>query len=487
MSFSDFDFSFPVVMTSAGAQPTPPATLLAQLIASVSATNPGYTVNLPGALIEDVSSTAVGALVICDGLRVETINSLTYLGANDFLLLQLGQMFIGDGSAPAPPTNTSVFVIFTATDASSNPLPGQVIARGFTVSDGTYQYIVQDGGVTDASGQTQQLFCVATVAGSWAVPTNSVTQVVTSPPPNVNIACTNPSPGVAAAAAETAEQYRARVMQAGRAIATGTQNFLKTLLGEVPGVQQNLISIIQETGGWKIICGGGDPYLTAGAIYASGIDISTLVGSEIDVTNITQANPGVVTTDINHGLTTGQSNVQMNGIVGMTELNGVFLTVTVISEKEFSVGLNTSGYNAYVSGGVVTPNSRNIEASLFDWPDTYTVLFVNPPAQTVTMDVTYGTTVPNFASQAAVAQLGAPAIAEYVSSIAGPGAPINLLVAEQVFLEAISSVINPSQISSLSFEVFINSVSTAPTGDLVYGDPESYFSAASSGINILEG
>ena len=61
---SNTDFDIPVVVTAAGAQPTPPATLLADLIAQVSATNPGYTANLPGSLIENISSTDVGALVM---------------------------------------------------------------------------------------------------------------------------------------------------------------------------------------------------------------------------------------------------------------------------------------------------------------------------------------------------------------------------------------------------------------------------------------
>ena len=44
-------------ISAAGAQPTPPATLLGELINNVIATNPGYTANLPGSLIEDISST----------------------------------------------------------------------------------------------------------------------------------------------------------------------------------------------------------------------------------------------------------------------------------------------------------------------------------------------------------------------------------------------------------------------------------------------
>ena len=255
---------------------------------------PGYTATLPGSLIEDVLDTEVAGISEIDSAWVELLNSLTPYGANAFLLNQLGQIYIGPGSAPAVPTNTSVEVVFQAVDPdTSAPLPGQVIPVGFTVSDGTYQYVVQDGGVTGDDGNTIPLFCTATVAGSWAVPTNTVTQLATSAPPGVTLTCTNPEAGVSGGPAETEEQYRARVIQAGQAITQGMTTMLKTLVGQVPGVQQRLISVRQQPGGmWEVIVGGGDPYLVAGAVYDSGVNIAGLVGSTLAVTNITQAEPG---------------------------------------------------------------------------------------------------------------------------------------------------------------------------------------------------
>src|SRR5581483_3875358 len=200
----------PVIMTAAGAQPTPPATLLADLIQIVLATNSGYTANLPGSLVEDVSSTEVAGLAVADSARVETINSISPNGANLFILSQLGQVYIGPGAAPAPPSNTSVEVTFTALDPNTSaPLSGYVVTMGFVVSDGTYQYIAQDNGVTNSSGQVT-VFCVSPTTGSWAVPTNSVTTIVTSVPSTVSLSCANPTPGTSGAAAETAEQYLAR-------------------------------------------------------------------------------------------------------------------------------------------------------------------------------------------------------------------------------------------------------------------------------------
>lgn len=477
----------PVVVSSSGAQPTPPATLLAILLASVSATNPGYTANLPGSLIEDISSTDVGALVICDSARVETINSLTPFGANAFMLAELGQIYLGPGAAPATPTNTSVFVTFTITNAiGGSPAPGYVIPIGFTVSDGTFQYVVQDGGVAGALG-TVTLFCTATVAGSWAVPPATVTNIVTSVPSQYVITCTNALAGVSGAVAETLDQYRARVIQAGQAISQGMTTMLRTLLGLVPGVQQRLISVQQQTGGgWIVICGGGDPYAVAGAIFEALFDISTLVGSTLNVLNISQAATGVVTTDKNHGYANGQI-VVLNGVEGMVQINNLNLTVTVLTEKTFSVGISTLGYDPYTRGGVITPNLRNISVSIIDYPDTYGITFVNPPAQTVTMSVTWHTTLPNFVASASVAQLAAPAIADYVNSII-VGNPINLLSAQDAFIAAVSGILPEAQIESLLFTVAINGIVTPPNPgtSMIFGDPESYFTAVAGSIAVTQ-
>jgi hypothetical protein len=112
---------------------------------------------------------------------------------------------------------------------------------------------------------------------------------------------------------------------------------------------------------WEVICGGGDPYQIANAIYQSVPDISMLTGSVLAVTSITNANPGVVTVDLNHGYSTGQV-VTIAGVTPST-FNGTY-TITVLSEKSFSIGVDTTTFGTYVSGGVVTPNLRNITVSL---------------------------------------------------------------------------------------------------------------------------
>lgn len=470
----------PTVISKSGLQPQSPASLLAQLLAAVAAARPGYTADLPGSLIEDVSSTEVAALALADAARVETVNSLTPYGANAFLLTQLAQIYIGQGTAPGVPTNTSVFVIFYGP-------PGYVVPVGFVVSDGVYQYVVQDGGVIGSGGQSSQLFCLANTAGSWSVSTNTVNQLVTSVPTGVDLSCSNPSPGVPGGAAETEEQFRARVIAAGQAVGQGMPTMLKTLLGKVSGVQSRLVSVLQKTGGWEVIVGGGDPYEVAYAIFSALFDVSTLVGSVLNVTNISQANPGVVTTSQNHGYQTGQA-VVITQVVGMSALNGLDLVATVVDTKRFSIGVDTRGFPAYVSGGVCSPNLRNVSVNLSDYPDAYNVVFVNPPQQAVVIDLTWGTTQPNFVSQSAVAQLGNPAIVDYVNSIPA-GAALNVFEMQSVFQQAVSSVIDPALVTRMLWAVSIDGVPTIPVAGtgIILGDPESYFQTTTSQVVITQG
>lgn len=473
--------TLPTVVTSSGLQPQTPTALRAQLIQGVTNTNPGYTADLPGLLIEDVSSTEVFGLAQMDSSRVDAVNSVTPYGVNAFVLAQLGAQF---GIAIGEAANTSVLVVFTGT-------PGFVINPGFTVTDGTYQYIVIDGGVIGAdsgagTGVSDQLFAVASQSGSWAVPSGTVQGLVTSVPNTVTLTVNNPVAGVPSSEAQTEESYRASVVQAGLASVQGTPTMLKTQLSKVIGVQSRLVSFVQISGtsNFKVICGGGDPYKVAYAIsYAMGPGISNLVGSSIVIANITQANPGVATTALNHGLTTG--NVINIADANPSNYNVTGATVTVIDEKTFSYGVNTTSFPTYVGDGVLTPNGRNVTVSILDYPDTYEIIYVNPPQQTVGIVLTWNTDLPNFVSTAAVAQTGAPAIAAYINSIT-VGQPINLFQLQDAFTTAIATILDPSLISRMVFTVTINGVTTAVTSGtgLYFGDPELYFETDPAGANV---
>ena len=74
----------------------------------------------------------------------------------------------------------------------------------------------------------------------------------------------------------------------------------------------------------------------------------------VAVTAVTKANPGAVTTGAAHLLVTGD-RVRFAGVVGMVELNvNTVFAVTKVNATSFTIGVNTTGFTAYTSGGTVT-------------------------------------------------------------------------------------------------------------------------------------
>lgn len=471
--------TLPTVITLAGLQPQAPNDLQAQIIAAATALSPGLTANLPGSLIEDMASTSAGAVVVMDQARVDLVNSLTPFGANEFLLNQLGQVY---GIKQGQNTNTSVFVVFSGS-------AGYIINPGFTVSDGTFQYIIQDGGIVNTGGTTQPLFAIATQPGTWAVPSSTVNQFVTSVPSAITLTVTNPLAGTPSAGGQTEEDYRSQVLQAGLASATGMTTFLKTLLNQVPGVISRLVSVRQQTGGgWEVIVGGnGDPFQVAFSVFQSLFDISTLVGSSLVISGVTNTNPAVVTTTLNHGYT-GTQVIAIAGATGMAGINGTF-TASVISQTTFSIPFNAITAGTYTGNGVVTPNFRNVTVSISDYPDVYIVPLVIPPAQTVAMTVTWNTNAAGlFVSPTAVGGAAQPALAAYINALP-VGQPINVFELTAAFQAAVAPLVPLAQLTRIVFAVSINGIGVAPlagTGTIA-GDQESYFTIVQSAITINQG
>ena len=75
------------------------------------------------------------------------------------------------------------------------------------------------------------------------------------------------------------------------------------------------------------------------------------------VAGVTQANPGSVNV-VGHGFSTNDE-VGFLDVGGMTELNGNGYTVTKVDDNNFTIGVNTSGYTAFVSGGNVFKNTTS--------------------------------------------------------------------------------------------------------------------------------
>lgn len=257
------------LITSAGAVPSSPSDLNAELVAGAVARSPGLTTTLPGALIEDLSSTGTGALVVQDQAAVDLVNSVSPLTANEFILYQLGGVY---GVRQGVGSNTSVYVVFSGS-------PGFVINAGFIVSDGTHQYVTQDPAIISGPGPvgaSDATFCLAVDAGSWAIPADTVTEPISSIPSTITCTLTNPATGIPGGDPQTLAAFQAQVIQAGLAVATGTPTFVKTTIQNVPGVQARLVSMRQTGGGWQVIVGGGDPYQVAGALFQCLFNIQDL-------------------------------------------------------------------------------------------------------------------------------------------------------------------------------------------------------------------
>lgn len=75
---------------------------------------------------------------------------------------------------------------------------------------------------------------------------------------------------------------------------------------------------------------------------------TTLTGS---ITNITQANPAIVTA--NNTLQNG-AKVSISGVGGMTEVNGATYTVSSVTSTSFALNVDSTGFTAYTSGGTFT-------------------------------------------------------------------------------------------------------------------------------------
>ena len=88
---------------------------------------------------------------------------------------------------------------------------------------------------------------------------------------------------------------------------------------------------------------------------------SGTVGSTINISNISKAEPAVITTSSNHGLTTGDE-ILISGISGMTVLNGNNYYVSVTNETQFGISnfesldplIDSTDFAEYTSGGTIT-------------------------------------------------------------------------------------------------------------------------------------
>jgi hypothetical protein len=81
-------------------------------------------------------------------------------------------------------------------------------------------------------------------------------------------------------------------------------------------------------------------------------DNGQITNATKNITNITQANPAVVTV-ASHGYT-NDTDVWINSVVGMTELNGRRFRIANVTTNTFELsGVDSTSYTTYTSGGTV--------------------------------------------------------------------------------------------------------------------------------------
>lgn len=99
-----------------------------------------------------------------------------------------------------------------------------------------------------------------------------------------------------------------------------------------------------------------DKKVRCGWLYMYVDTTETQLVRNVPIDNATQSNPCVITTEIPHGMKTGEQ-VTFFGVAGMTELNGLQSFVNVINATSFSLrGVDSSGFTPYTSGGFVSIN-----------------------------------------------------------------------------------------------------------------------------------
>lgn len=106
-----------------------------------------------------------------------------------------------------------------------------------------------------------------------------------------------------------------------------------------------------------LFCNGKDtPQRWVGTVDTASSDLGLAVPTDphLVITNVTAANPGVVTTSTAHNLPNNDviSIDDVVGNMGDDVLNGNAFTVTVVTSTTFSIGASTAG-KTYTSGGVV--------------------------------------------------------------------------------------------------------------------------------------
>jgi uncharacterized protein (TIGR02217 family) len=158
------------------------------------------------------------------------------------------------------------------------------------------------------------------------------------------------------------------------AVGTGGPTYqLYKRYSHAAGSEDRLISL-PESGGVTVYRGATPVVIGAGAgeiaiDYTTGI-VTFVPDASKSILAISKASPGVIQTSTAHGYSTGDL-IYLASIGGMTELNGTVVTITEVGADEFSIGVDTTGYTTYTSGGTAAKYPQAADA--LTWAGTFDV------------------------------------------------------------------------------------------------------------------
>jgi hypothetical protein len=289
------------------------------------------------------------------------------------------------------------------------------------------------------------------------------------------------------------------VIQPGFIVSDGTYQYVIQDGGTVGsgGSSSPLYAVANQSGSWAVPAG------TVTTVVTSVPGAYTLT-----VTNASDGTPGgdAETVDSYRSRILQASQVAGTGTASFIKTNvkkvaGVQPRLVSVVSAPGGWEVICGGGDPYEVGGAIyssilditslqgsTTATRNVVVSVIDVPNTYSITYVNPPMQTVKIDVIWNTNLSNFTGSATINQLTATAIQNYVNGVV-VGQPLNLLEVDRVFQDSVASIIDSEYISAISYTVKINGVTTSPSAgtSLIYGDSESYFYSGDSDISVVQG
>jgi len=471
-----------VVISNQGRVSAQPSDMYNTVITNATALSPGLTTNLPGSLIADVVETGVAQCLVSDSAATELINSISPRTANMAVLNQIGQVVLGPLGVVGAAANSSVNVVFSAPANS-------VIPAGFIVSDGTNQFVTQHASVTSSGGVTTPVYCIASSATGITVAANTVTTVVSAQPPLYTITVNNPLPGAAGTGTELPNDYRNRIVTANAAPVGSAPSVIRSQIASIPGVVNRTIRVLQLPAGAGIMVAGGDPALIAGAIYNSGFFAPLLGISVNNLVQVTGTTNVQMKFSLAHHFSPGSTLVVTGETLSpFTSLDGVTYTVlSVVDQFTVITNATLSSYSGNVSGNAfLQSNPRNTTVGVVDYPDTYSVNYIQPIPQLVSATVTWNTLVPAFASASQLQQNIQTAIASFINSIpAGNSFTTNDIA--NAALNASPSLLSPTQFSNMSIAVSFDGITAPfnPSAPITYlADSQGYLYTSTTGSNI---